>query len=503
MKRIAYAFLLSFAVLAGQAAGSPGGHHGDRHGRTEDRVAAHAGMERRAMARQHRHDQRAARHQAAADRHHARAARHQVAAGRHAAAAHRHAAAVQRHDDRGRHERKHQAAARAHERRQEIAVETRGRVLHKHGQPGRAHELAQRERRHGAQRIIEQPIVERQQRALRHERELARAEARRTVFPGRVARARDRAWGVRPAGPMRFRGLDRNGDRVVTRLEWRGNDRSFSNHDWNGDGILSGVEVVPSGGRAARVARVGLFERFVPLPRRLVAPVAIDVVPVLSPPPLALLPLPPLDLALPLRLDENRLERLVRVEGFVPIETVVRRVAVAPVDRLLVTERFVVLDRNRDAFLSFDEWSGPRALFVDLDRNRDRLLVRDELVLSAPRLRSVALVDRDRFVAFDLLDMDDDGVIAPWEWTGDIDVFFRLDANADGALEQGEYLGLVSVRPLPVRMLASGALDCDHNGYISRSEWVGDPFRFVALDLNGDGRLRSFEAMTGSLLIKL
>src|SRR6187549_2117487 len=43
--------------------------------------------------------------------------------------------------------------------------------------------------------------------------------------------------------PIRFQELDLNGDRVISRREWKGNDRSFSNHDWNGDGKLSGDEV--------------------------------------------------------------------------------------------------------------------------------------------------------------------------------------------------------------------------------------------------------------------
>jgi EF hand len=41
----------------------------------------------------------------------------------------------------------------------------------------------------------------------------------------------------------RFRGMDRDGDGVITRAEWRGNDQSFSNHDTNNDGVLSGAEV--------------------------------------------------------------------------------------------------------------------------------------------------------------------------------------------------------------------------------------------------------------------
>jgi hypothetical protein len=42
----------------------------------------------------------------------------------------------------------------------------------------------------------------------------------------------------------RFRGLDKNNNHVVSRSEWDGDDRSFANHDWNRDGLLSGDELV-------------------------------------------------------------------------------------------------------------------------------------------------------------------------------------------------------------------------------------------------------------------
>ena len=48
---------------------------------------------------------------------------------------------------------------------------------------------------------------------------------------------------------MRFRGMDRNNDGRITRAEWRGNDQSFRNQDWNGDGVLSGEEVRPGAQR--------------------------------------------------------------------------------------------------------------------------------------------------------------------------------------------------------------------------------------------------------------
>jgi len=51
----------------------------------------------------------------------------------------------------------------------------------------------------------------------------------------------------KPDKTMRFRGLDRNNDGIITRNEWRGDHGSFLNHDWNGDGVLSGGEVRPDG----------------------------------------------------------------------------------------------------------------------------------------------------------------------------------------------------------------------------------------------------------------
>lgn len=47
--------------------------------------------------------------------------------------------------------------------------------------------------------------------------------------------------------PMRFRGLDRNCDGMISRSEWRGNDVSFRQHDRNDDGMLSGSELLGNG----------------------------------------------------------------------------------------------------------------------------------------------------------------------------------------------------------------------------------------------------------------
>ncbi len=65
--------------------------------------------------------------------------------------------------------------------------------------------------------------------------------------------------------PMRFQKMDTNRDGVITRDEWRGNDRSFADHDCNGDGVLSGPEVKP-GAQPCRRSRTTRLASPVPTP---------------------------------------------------------------------------------------------------------------------------------------------------------------------------------------------------------------------------------------------
>ena len=54
---------------------------------------------------------------------------------------------------------------------------------------------------------------------------------------------------------IRFHGLDLDGNRVITRAEWRGTDASFRANDWNRDGMLSGDEVRPDARRPEQFFR--------------------------------------------------------------------------------------------------------------------------------------------------------------------------------------------------------------------------------------------------------
>ena len=66
---------------------------------------------------------------------------------------------------------------------------------------------------------------------------------------GRLSGEEVRFGANQPNEQMRFREMDRNGDGVITRAEWRGNAVAFDQQDWNNDGQLSGDEVRPGAQR--------------------------------------------------------------------------------------------------------------------------------------------------------------------------------------------------------------------------------------------------------------
>jgi Putative peptidoglycan binding domain len=67
-----------------------------------------------------------------------------------------------------------------------------------------------------------------------------------------TARKVEEARHTRDSDRMKFQGMDADNNGVITRQEYSGNDKSFANHDWNGDGSLSGEEIRPGAHRPGR-----------------------------------------------------------------------------------------------------------------------------------------------------------------------------------------------------------------------------------------------------------
>jgi Ca2+-binding EF-hand superfamily protein len=228
-----------------------------------------------------------------------------------------------------------------------------------------------------------------------------------------------RAQGQRGRQTIRFTAMDRNGDGVITREEWRGSDRSFRVHDWNNDGVLSGDEVRLDARRPGR-------------------------------------PLDQEDLGSPNQdhefddwtergfagLDHNRDNRITRDEWHFDLESFRRadhdRDGILSRAEFLGTDsagdddrddRFRDLDDNHDGRVTREEWHGSAAQFDALDSNRDGGLSPSEMTGDPPPN------------LFSSVDVNRDGSISRDEWHWSRASFDTRDANRDGRLSRAEFDG--------------------------------------------------------------
>jgi len=216
---------------------------------------------------------------------------------------------------------------------------------------------------------------------------------------------------------MRFQGMDRNHDGVVTRREWRGSDQSFRAHDWNGDGVLSGDEVRV--GATRRMAdrnddytpnrRATFYDwtqtGFKNLDANDDGRITMDEW--------------HYDLESFRRADRNGDDELARNE-FLTGDT--------DVD---MEDRFDYLDANNDGRIDRSEWHSSADAFRWLDRNRDGVLSRAEVV--GDETQQTRTVDQ-----FSSLDENRDNRITPDEWQWSRRSFYDYDRNQDGVISRDE-----------------------------------------------------------------
>lgn len=233
---------------------------------------------------------------------------------------------------------------------------------------------------------------------------------------------------------IRFAAMDRNNDRTITRDEWRGSDRSFAVHDWNGDGVLSGNEV-RIGAARPRATGDPVFDS----PDR---EYEFDdwTAQAFS------------------TLDHNRDGRLTRDEwhfdreGFRRADHngdgVLSRAEFLAEDLIDDdrNDKFAYLDVNGDNRVSRDEWHGAAAQFNALDANRDGVITRLEMIgaVSPSELFASLDVNRDRVITVD-----------EWHWSRAS--FDMRDADRNGRLTREEFTGAAGQHPMSAAFKAGQA----------------------------------------------
>jgi Ca2+-binding EF-hand superfamily protein len=218
-----------------------------------------------------------------------------------------------------------------------------------------------------------------------------------------------------PVSRMRFQALDRNNDGRITREEWNGNERSFRNHDWNGDGVLSGNEVRSGAQRNTELAdhNPNVRERNLNWTQANFN-----------------------------ALDHNRDRRLSANEWHFDLATF-RRVDRDRNDSISLQEflgegldderdeSFDEMDWNNDGRITRTEWHGGAGDFNWLDRNNDGVLTRYEVQGAE---ESFSTWDQ-----FTNLDYDRNGSLSRAEWHWSNASFTSRDRNRDGIISRSEF----------------------------------------------------------------
>ena len=193
------------------------------------------------------------------------------------------------------------------------------------------------------------------------------------------------------AEQIRFYGMDKNNDGVITRAEWSGNDQSFREHDTNGDGILSGDEVRPGG--EAILGQGRSLVRFDQADRNGDGRIARDEWTGTA--------------AAFNRVDRNGDGVITREEystGFADRAAGTSGdAAMNQADRSRreeITVRFNRVDRNGDGRIARDEWTGNAAAFNRMDRNGDGVITRDEYSTAVADRTSGAAAPRNASRAY-------------------------------------------------------------------------------------------------------
>jgi Ca2+-binding EF-hand superfamily protein len=164
---------------------------------------------------------------------------------------------------------------------------------------------------------------------------------------------RREGWKRGPSEAL-FRRMDADGDRRITREEWKLNPELFAKFDANGDGVITADEVMPTDRREPMPSRDASGKFFEKLDRNRDGKIDANELP-----------------------NERRFAALDRDGDGVITKAEVEQ-AMDKQDRerkMSIIERY---DRDRDGKVTREEFTGPAKLFDKLDRNGDDVIDESE-----------------------------------------------------------------------------------------------------------------------------
>jgi hypothetical protein len=292
---------------------------------------------------------------------------------------------------------------------------------------------------------------------------------------------------------MRFQGMDRNNDNIITRDEWRGTDNAFRVQDWNGDGVLSGDEVRPGARRQTNWNqdwnRDGIVDRQDTLIAQRFREYDINGDNRLSSSEW------PGNQALFRRLDADRNTYLTIAE-YVNAGEMMADSQGGP------AYRFSNLDINGDGWITRNEWNMTIAAFDRLDTNRDNRISNFEFqndstgVSQSPAGRVPYPTGSSQYpnVPFVTVDINRDGWITRSESGMTTAEFNRLDTNGDNRLSRYEFDAMSpDTGNSPIMNASFQNIDRNRDGWLTRTEWQWDDATFRRADTNNDSRISRFE----------
>jgi Ca2+-binding EF-hand superfamily protein len=225
----------------------------------------------------------------------------------------------------------------------------------------------------------------------------------------------------------RFRGMDADGDGVITRAEWRGGDQAFRQQDRNRDGVLSGTEIR------------GVVAQSPQSPQ---SPSGPD--------------------------DEVRRQQAAATNARILSMDTDKDGVITRAEWRDDTQAFQQQDRNRDGVLSGAEvralsfqdrdrdgvitraeWQGDVQAFREQDRNRDGVLSGIEVRALLNSSETPEETRRRQALAarFNRADRNRDSQLTREEWTGQPRAFARMDTNRDGLVTRAEFVAANTESP--------------------------------------------------------